>query len=225
MALQQLLHSIKDEEGRLIRPDYKAVGKLIGRKRNSVYVRYRDIVNKEMEDGVPGLQPVGTRATEEAARRTSNTADTSHFESSQPTPLTSPTTTAAPTATSSPIKVSGWKRKRSLGEEEEEDDDDDADDEDEDDDDYGDGFGGFGSSAVSSKRRKTITPRQTGRLAPTAAKMSARVAKPVFQQPSFLSFNDAADLLAVDERYSREAEGDVDGNSDEDAEGESDAEY
>jgi hypothetical protein len=193
------------------------------------------MVNKAIEGGVPGLHPIGTRAVEHAAaRRTSsiadfsritaevareeagrasNSADTPHFESGQPTPMTSPTITAASTTTSSPTKATRWKRKRSPTEVKEgsEDDDDDCS-----------GDSAYKPAGASLKRRKTMTPRRTAQSAAikTEKTSSPIDGRPVYQ-PMFYSFYDEADLLAVDERHSLEGGED----SDKDAEGEMDTEY
>jgi hypothetical protein len=204
---QQCLHSIKDASGRLISPDWAAVAQVIGIKRNSAYVRYRDIVNREIQNGVPGLQPVGSRAAAAAAAQQQQPVAQTMALGAQPTPTSTPGATAAPTAISSPVKTSGRKRRLVTSDKEE---DDDGGDEQE---------VGESSTRVAKKSRGR---KSSGPSAKTLRSFeSADVGAVESEQvSSFLDFDTAADLLAVEQtRF------DIGRSSDADAEGEEDDEY
>jgi hypothetical protein len=194
-----LLASITDVNGRPVPPDYRSLEDICGIKHNSIYVRYRDLVNQQIALGVPGLQPIGTRATEAAAIRSATVS----FDA-ESTPLSTPTTETAPTATSSPVKTATRKRKRTSVEREDNLDDDNED-------------NNFAPSTSAGGKKA----KPTNRLPQIA--VPPRTSSRLKETPSFalaFDFDHGADLLAVDERHRF----DRGHSSDLDGEGESDDE-
>lgn len=185
-------------------PDWKAVALVTGIKRNSCYVRYRDIVNKEIQNGTQGLSPVGSRANAAAAANAQmQSLEQASAIGSQPTPTSTPGGTSVPTARSSPAKPLAKKRQRPASDGDDEFDEEDT----------------TSSTMAASKRIRDDKGFSRPVKQPYQRTTTAAVTEPDMPT-SFLDFDAAAHFLSM-------GDGGLDlyCSTDADAEGEDDDEY
>ncbi|KIV99598.1 uncharacterized protein PV09_08774 [Verruconis gallopava] len=197
----QCLHSIRDADGKVVAPNYRALSRLLNIKKNTAYVRYRDIVNREISNGVPGLQPVGKKAIAMAAAKQKNMAS----YPPQLTPSNTPNMTV-PTATCGPSKDSFVLRDHmplTIFDYDEHE---------------------WDSIVTPKMKKQKVNRSQTSSKVGSPSRTLKSTPHSNFDlgggHPSFLCFSAAADPLSVGVNHARE---EIDLDSEADAEGETDS--